>query len=78
MADAWVLKIPRSDDKQGHVLVQVSRKNAHSDLDLTLFASEGEAPYTAKGVSHHSASTLAPRRAIELTILILFSMLIQW
>ena len=51
MTAPWVLKLPRSDDKGSHVLVQVSRKNAHSELDLTLYASEGEAPYTAKGMS---------------------------
>ena len=49
MASSWLVKIPRSDDSEGHVLVQVSHKDGHADLDLTLFATEGEAVYKSKG-----------------------------
>src|SRR2546421_11122992 len=49
MAASWVLKIPRSDESQGHILVQVSHKDGHPDLDLTLLATESEAVYKAKG-----------------------------
>ena len=49
MASSWLLKIPRSDDSGGHVLVQVSHRHGHADLDLTLFATESEAVYKSKG-----------------------------
>jgi hypothetical protein len=48
MAPPWVLTIPRSDDNQGHVLIQVSHKDGHADLDLTLFGTESEAVYKTK------------------------------
>lgn len=51
MASSWVLKVPRSDEKQGYILLQLSHKSTQADLDLTLFASEGEAPYTTKSKS---------------------------
>ena len=49
MASSWLLKIPRSDDSEGHVLLQVSHRDGHADLDLTLFATESEAVYKSKG-----------------------------
>lgn len=48
MAPPWVLKIPRSDENQGHVLIQASHKDGHADLDLTLFGTESEAVYKTK------------------------------
>lgn len=48
MAASWVLKIPRSDDSQGHILIQVSHRDGHPDLDLTLLATESEAVYKTK------------------------------
>ena len=49
MARSWVLKLPRSDGKDAHVLVYCQCKDGQSDLDLTLYATESEAPYKAKG-----------------------------
>lgn len=48
MAASWVLKIPRSDDDQGHVLIQVAHKEGHAELDLTFFGTESEAVYKTK------------------------------
>lgn len=48
MAASWVLKVPRSDDDQGHVLIQVSRKDGRPDLDLTLLGTESSLAYSTK------------------------------
>jgi hypothetical protein len=48
MASSWVLKFPRSDDNQSHVLVHVTHKGGHADLDLTLLGTEGEMVYKTK------------------------------
>jgi hypothetical protein len=48
MASSWVLKFPRSDDNQSYVLVHVSHKGGHADLDLTLLGTEGEMVYKTK------------------------------
>ena len=48
MASSWVLKFPRSDDNQSYVLVHVSQKDGHADLDLTLLGTEGEMVYKTK------------------------------
>ena len=48
MASSWVLKFPRSDDNQSCVLVHVSHKGGHADLDLTLLGTEGEMVYKTK------------------------------
>ena len=54
MASSWVLKIPRSDDDQSHVLIQVSHKDGHPELDLTVFATESEAVYKTKCANFNS------------------------
>jgi hypothetical protein len=48
MASSWVLKFPRSDDNQSYVLVHVSHKDGHADLDLTLLGTESEMVYKTK------------------------------
>ena len=59
MARSWLLKLPRTDDKDAHVLVYCQCKDEQSDLDLTLYATESEAPYKAKGrrVDHEKATS---------------------
>lgn len=44
-----VLQIPRSDEQESHVLLQVSRPRSAA-LDLDIAATEGENPYTGFGV----------------------------
>lgn len=44
MASSRVLKVPRSDDPDAYVLVNVSQKGK-AGLDLRLAATEGENPY---------------------------------
>ena len=48
MASSWVLKFPRSDDNQSHVLIHVSHKGGRADLDLTLLGTESETVYKTK------------------------------
>jgi DNA double-strand break repair and V(D)J recombination protein XRCC4 len=48
MASSWVLKFPRSDDDQSHVLIHVSHKGGRADLDLTLLGTESETVYKTK------------------------------
>ena len=48
MASSWVLKFPRSDDDQSHVLIHVSHKGGRADLDLTLLGTESEMVYKTK------------------------------
>lgn len=45
-ASPRVLRIPRSDEPDAHVLVHVSPVNS---TDLTLAATEGEYPYIGSG-----------------------------
>ena len=51
--DSWVLRIPRSDDPQGFVLVNVT-PSGKASLDLQLIATEGENPYV--GASKYRSS----------------------
>lgn len=44
-----ILRISRSDDTQGYVLLQVSPISS-SALDLDIVATEGENPYTGTGM----------------------------
>jgi hypothetical protein len=51
-----ILRISRSDDTQGYVLLQVSPTSSDA-LDLDIAATEGENPYTGTGMFclNHSA-----------------------
>jgi hypothetical protein len=44
-----ILRIPRSDDTEGYVLLQVSPTSSNA-LDLDIAATEGENPYTGTGM----------------------------
>jgi hypothetical protein len=44
-----ILRISRSDDTQGYVLLQVFPSSANA-LDLDIAATEGENPYTGTGM----------------------------
>ena len=44
-----ILRIPRSDEQESCVLLQVSRPRS-AVLDLDIAATEGENPYTGSGV----------------------------
>ena len=49
-----VLRIPRSDEADSHVLVHVTRDYS---ANLTLAATEGEHPYVGSGILHPFHST---------------------
>ncbi|KAF4999755.1 hypothetical protein FDECE_11410 [Fusarium decemcellulare] len=61
MAQAYVLRFARSDDKSAFVLVQVTPKGSKR-LDLKLVGTEGEAPYVASCKSSHSPSITSQSR----------------
>ena len=47
MTTTHVLRIPRTDEEQGFILVQVTSAGSR-DLDIKLVATEGFAPYMVK------------------------------
>lgn len=52
MTKETILRIQRSDSLGDFVLVKVAR-SGRSELDLTLVATEGEAPYWGLGIAKH-------------------------
>lgn len=62
-----VLRIPRSDEQESYVLLQVSRSRSAA-LDLDIAATEGENPYTGFGVFLIFSLSLAKRCLLSLPL----------